>query len=131
MSVRILVIEDDPPWRALLRELLTIMGYEVLDAAEGFFGAQRAVIERPDLIVLDLGLPHIHGFRVLEELKRRAELAEIPVVVVSGYDDVATRRTVRELGAAAFLSKLVTPDEILATVRDCLGEDVAQWRAGT
>ncbi len=116
-----LVVEDDPPWRALLKELLTREGYEVLEAAEGFFAAQRAIIERPDLIVLDLGLPHIDGFRVLQELKSRQELAQLPILVLSARDDPETQQTVRELGGDVFISKMAELEEMLATIRSYLG----------
>jgi DNA-binding response OmpR family regulator len=116
MSVRVLVVEDDPPWRLLLRQLLVGKGYEVIEAEEGFFGAQRVIIERPDLVVLDLGLPHIDGMRVLEELKQRQETAGIPIVVVSGRDDSDTRRSLREHGGVRFVSKAADPAEILRAV---------------
>jgi DNA-binding response OmpR family regulator len=84
MSVRVLVVEDDPSVRGLLHTLLTGEGYDVSTASDGLAGLVKASTERPDLMLLDLMMPDLGGIRVLEELRADPELADVPVIVVTG-----------------------------------------------
>src|SRR5262245_23127284 len=84
---RILSIDDDPFIRQLLKAQLTEHGHDVLEADTGDGGLAMARAELPDVILLDLGLPGMHGSVVLEELKASAETAGIPVIVVSAWGE--------------------------------------------
>ncbi len=77
---------------------------------------------RPDLIILDLGLPAGDGFTVMERLKQTPFLAVIPVIVVSARDGLGNQKRAFEAGAKAFLQKPVNDAELLAVVRQALGE---------
>ena len=83
----VLVVEDDPSVRGLLETLLTSEGYEVSSAADGLAGLVKASALRPRLILLDLMMPDLGGVRVLEELRNDPELADVPVIVVTGKVD--------------------------------------------
>ena len=84
---RVLVVEDDPSVRGLLHTLLTAEGYDVSTASDGLAGLVKAAQTLPDLILLDLMMPDLGGVRVLEELRDDPELADIPVIVVTGKID--------------------------------------------
>jgi DNA-binding response OmpR family regulator len=82
---RILLVEDDPNIRDLLREILTVEGYVIIEAADGEEALVCARAERPDLMLLDLMLPRKSGWSVIEELKRQQATRDIPVIVLSAF----------------------------------------------
>ncbi|MCU1692574.1 MAG: DNA-binding response regulator [Frankiales bacterium] len=87
MTNKVLVVEDDPSVRGLLDTLLSAEGYEVVTASDGLAGLVKAAATNPALILLDLMMPDLGGVRVLEELRDDPELADTPVVVVTGKVD--------------------------------------------
>jgi CheY-like chemotaxis protein len=90
----VLVIEDDADTREMYQELLTMHGFSVKTARTGMEGFTRACELKPDVILTDLGLPHIDGWEVIRRLKSDARTAAIPVVVITG-------RSTSELDAMA------------------------------
>lgn len=81
---KVLVVDDHPPARLLLRRVLQGLGeYEIIEAANGFEALEKALTERPDLIILDLMMPEMDGFAVLDALKNNPHTAGIPVIVVT------------------------------------------------
>jgi DNA-binding response OmpR family regulator len=97
-------------------------GYQVVLAPDAVAAISTARAERPDLIILDIGLPGGDGFVVLERLKAVSELALIPVIVLSARHPTPNRDRALEAGALAFLQKPVDIEEFLAAVRKALGE---------
>ncbi|WP_031597733.1 ATP-binding protein [Ferrovum myxofaciens] len=95
-SMTVLVIDDEPSVREYIRECLRGQGYRLLLAANGRDGIQAAIEHDPDLIILDLMMPGISGFEVVEELKRHPTACDIPVVIFSAKD--LTREEVMRLG---------------------------------
>ena len=86
-AVRVLVVEDDPSVRGLLQTLLSAEGYEVATASDGLAGLVKATSSPPALVLLDLMMPDLGGVRVLEEMRDDPDLADIPVIVVTGKVD--------------------------------------------
>lgn len=84
---RVLVVEDDPSVRGLLQTLLTAEGYDVVTASDGLAGLVKAAATKPALMLLDLMMPDLGGVRVLEEVRDDPELADTPVIVVTGKVD--------------------------------------------
>jgi len=114
---KILVIEDDAVARADLEARLAANGYIVARAADAASALTVVNRERPDLILLDLGLPGGDGFLVLERLRKIAALAVIPVLVITGRSDAETRKRVEALGVAPLLAKPVETEVLLAAIR--------------
>jgi CheY-like chemotaxis protein len=98
---RVLVVDDDADVRTAIAEVLSVEGFSVTEAADGFEGLRRAREEHPDVILLDLLMPRMDGYGFRAEQRADAALADIPVVVISGADESKAG----ELGAAAFLHK--------------------------
>ena len=120
MSRSILVVEDDPSVRGLLHTLLTAEGYEVATASDGLAGLVKAATTSPDLILLDLMMPDLGGVRVLEELRDDPEMAQTPVVIVTGQvDAVPGMRAL--LGEANVFIKPFGVAELLTRVADLTG----------
>src|SRR6266513_2281054 len=117
---KILVIEDDPVARADLQARLTAQGYPVALAADAASAVTAVNRERPDLILLDLGLPAGDGFLVLERLRKIKTLAAIPVLIITGRSDAETRKRVEAMGVAPVLVKPVGTEALLAAIRSAL-----------
>ena len=115
--LRILVIDDEPPIRKLLRLGLDAQGYQTLEAPNGK-AALELVAEKPDLIILDLGLPDIQGLELLRMLRARDE--SVPIVVLSSRDDEAGKVQALDLGADDYVTKPFGMAELLARLRAAL-----------
>ena len=111
---RILVVEDERDIAALVAYHLTKEGYRVRTAEGGLEALEAAGNERPDIVLLDLMLPGYSGYEVLAEMRRRPELAEIPVVVLTARRDEADRVRGLELGADDYVTKPFSVKELLA-----------------
>jgi two-component system KDP operon response regulator KdpE len=115
--LKILVIDDEPPIRKLLRMGLATQGYEVLDAPNGKV-ALDLMARKPDLILLDLGLPDMAGLDLLRTLRSRSEA--VPIVVLSSREDEAGKVAALDLGADDYVTKPFGMDELLARMRAAL-----------
>jgi len=119
---KILVVDDDPYIRLGLEVRLNAYHYDVAFAIDGATSIVEARRYKPDLILLDLGLPAGDGFSVLERLKASESLSSIPVIVVSGRDRVGNRERALKAGAKTFLQKPMANDKLLAAIRLLLEE---------
>ncbi|MGY4349266.1 two-component system KDP operon response regulator KdpE [Bradyrhizobium sp. GM7.3] len=112
-----LVIDDEPPIRKLLRMGLSTQGYEILEASNGKTALEK-LSEDPALIILDLGLPDIQGHELLRTIRARNEA--VPIVVLSSRGDEAGKVQALDLGADDYLTKPFGMDELLARLRAAL-----------
>jgi two-component system phosphate regulon response regulator PhoB len=116
VPARILVVEDERDIAALVAYHLTKEGYRVRTAEGGTEALEAAASERPDLLILDLMLPGLSGYDVLGELRRRPELIEVPVIVLTARRDEADRVKGLELGADDYVTKPFSPRELVLRV---------------
>jgi DNA-binding response OmpR family regulator len=117
---KILVVEDDDDLRQGLARRLTASGYDVVLAADGLTAVSAARTERPDLVLLDIGLPGGSGLTVLHRYSDSAALMFTPVVVLTGRDPIAIETDVRKYGVAGFLTKPADNDELLRVIERAL-----------
>ncbi len=111
---RILVVEDDDATRTALRRDLAARGLEVEEAADGTTALQRWDARRPDLVLLDLGLPDLDGIRVLRHIRREATT---PVVILSARDAEAAKIEALEAGADDYVTKPFSTGELQARIK--------------
>ena len=119
---KILIVDDD---RALVHGLNTRLeasGYNVVSAFDTPSALFKALKEKPDLIILDIGLPGGNGFIFMERLKSLIPVAGIPVIILTDRDPQINRERVLKAGAVAFLQKPAENGELLTTIRKALGE---------
>ena len=122
MPKTILIVEDDTILRDLIsRKLRKDSDYEIVEAVDGEEGIKKAKEKKPDIVLLDLILPGIDGFGVLEQLKKDSELAKIPVVILSNLGQKEEIERGMKLGATDFLIKAhFTLSEIAKKVKTLL-----------
>ncbi len=118
MKKRILIVEDQEDNRKILRDLLTSVGYDLVEATAGDQGVAMAETARPDLILMDIQLPGIDGYEATRRIKANPALRHIPIIAVTSYalsgDDVKAR----EAGCDAYVTKPFSPRALLAKVRE-------------
>ena len=119
---KILIIDDDQDLLLGLTPRLKANGYRVVCAKDAIAAITVARAEAPDLVILDLGLPAGDGFVVLERMRALADLAAIPVIVLSARDPVENKTRALDAGVMAFFQKPPDIHEFLAAIRHALGE---------
>ena len=127
MSKKILFIEDESALQKTFGEILKQEGYEMISAIDGEIGLRLANPpaggKKPDLILLDLILPKMHGFEVLKKLKEDKETKDIPVIVLTNLEKIEDVDKALELGATTYLVKAkYSLEEIVEKIKNALGE---------
>lgn len=120
MTQRILVIEDNDLNRKLFCDVLRAQGFEVEPVADGETALDTARQVSPDLIIMDIQLPNVSGIDLIEQAKRDATLATIPVLAVTAYAGKGDEARIRDAGAAGYLSKPVSIVPFMNTVKQLL-----------
>ena len=120
MSATVLICDDEAPLRELVGATLGAEGHSIAEASDGEEALERARALRPDLIVLDVGMPRRSGLEVLGELRRDPGLASIPVIMLTARAQVADRAVAAEAGADRYLSKPFSPLELAAVAGELL-----------
>lgn len=121
IGAEILVVDDDPPIRALVRQIIRRTGHESVEARDGVEAIEQIEHNLPRLIVLDLMMPRMNGWQVLEELRNRGILGRVPVLVLSA---VALQRSesLAEYGVSGVLGKPFEVGELVGMLRKILDE---------
>jgi two-component system, OmpR family, KDP operon response regulator KdpE len=117
VPLRVLVVDDEPPIRKLLRMGLTAQGYDVLEAPNGK-AALEMLDQSPNLVILDLGLPDMQGHELLKSIRKRND--SVPIVILSSRDDEAGKVQALDSGADDYVTKPFGMDELLARIRAAL-----------
>jgi DNA-binding response OmpR family regulator len=141
MGMRVLVIDDEAPIRLLCRVNLEAEGMEVLEAADGPSGLEKARAELPDVILLDVMMPGLDGWRVAEELLDDERTEQIPIIFLTARAELRDRARGIDLGGVDYVTKPFNPLELAPLVEELLariergerdelrGEKLAELRA--
>lgn len=116
-GARILIVDDEPAIRRLLETALTGYGYQVASAGDGIEATDRVVAWRPDLVLLDLGLPRMSGFEVISAIRSWSKL---PIIILSVQESEQDKIAALDAGADDYLTKPFSTGELLARVRVAL-----------
>lgn len=125
MSKKILVIEDDDIALRLIEYTLRKEGYQVLLAKNGLEGIRKAHSEEPDLIILDVMLPGIDGFEVCHRLRSEPQMAQLPILMLSGKAQEVDKATGLKVGADDYITKPVAPRELVSRIESWLTRKTA------
>jgi len=123
---RVLVVDDDPFQRTLLAKYLSAEPYEVMLAADSSEAFAMAMADRPDLILMDVLLPHVDGLEATRRIRANPDLAKIPVVMLTGKSGREVVIESRRAGATDFMVKPIDRKVLIAKVREMLGEPAGQ-----
>ncbi|MDP2720931.1 MAG: response regulator [bacterium] len=122
-KIKVLLIEDEKEVAELYKLKLTLDGYEVVTADNGQEGLEKAFKENPELIFLDIKMPGMDGFEVLKKLRESPKTKELPVVILSNFDEQDLIEKGLTLGANEFLIKSqFTPEDISRKVKSWVNE---------
>ncbi len=123
MAQKILFVEDETALQKTIGDILKQEKYKVVSAMDGEAGLQMARTEKPDLILLDLVLPKMHGFEVLKALKADEATKYIPIIVLTNLESMGDIEKALELGATTYLVKAsYTLEEVVQKIKKTLGE---------
>ena len=121
---KILFIEDEPTLQKTFGDIIREKGYKMVSALDGETGLKLVEIENPDLILLDVILPKMHGFEVLEKLKKNPKTKEIPVIILTNLERTEDVDKAIELGATTYLVKTsYSLEEVIEKIRKTLNTD--------
>jgi two-component system cell cycle response regulator DivK len=116
MSDQLLIIEDNVQNLYMMRFLLEKNGFAVIGAENGKKGIDAALRHRPQAILLDIQLPEMDGYAVVEELKKHPELAKIPIIAVTSYAMVGDRERILAAGANGYIEKPIDPETFVSEI---------------
>jgi len=123
MAKTILFIEDESALQKTFGDILGKEGYDMISALDGEIGLKLARSKKPDLILLDLVLPKVHGFEVLKELKSDLGTKDIPIIVLTNLEAIEDVNKAIELGAKTYLVKTqYNLEEVVEKVKKAIGE---------
>lgn len=117
----ILFIEDESDLQKTFGDILKQEGYKMVSALDGEAGLKLAKAQKPDLILLDIILPKVHGFEVLKKLKEDSETKDIPIIVLTNLESGGDVEKALELGATTYLVKAnYTLEEVISKIKKAL-----------
>jgi DNA-binding response OmpR family regulator len=124
LSQSVLVVDDEPMARTLLRLMLVRAGFEVSEAENGFDALEKVEGNLPDLILLDVMMPGMDGFTVCQKVRAREETAELPIIMLSAKTDSDSINRGLLVGATKYLTKPISPEELTKHVRSALNNSI-------
>lgn len=127
---KVLVVDDDPAIRRLVRAWLEVGDVMVLEATNGEEAVQIAAIEAPDVILLDIAMPVLNGIDACRRLRELPTTANVPIIMLTAKGMVEDRRAAKEAGATRFITKPFSPLALRMEMRAYLEEKPAETKPG-
>ena len=123
MAKKILIVEDNEVNRVLMRDLLAYHGYEIIEAADGAEGIQKAKKVRPDLILMDIQMPIMDGIQAITHLKADPETRDLKIVGITSFAMKGDRERILQAGCDEYVAKPINTRELPKLVKRLLGEE--------
>ncbi|PRY65711.1 response regulator receiver protein [Vreelandella songnenensis] len=122
---KVLIVDDEPNIVLSIEFLMEQAGFEVISAADGEQAIERVGTDTPDIILLDISLPGMSGFDVLEALRSRPTTAQLPIIMLTAHGREVEREKGAALGASAYITKPFSTQALVEQVQTLLGEKTA------
>ncbi|HEX7534010.1 MAG TPA: response regulator [Syntrophales bacterium] len=122
MAKKILIVDDEPNIVKVLASRLKANNYDIVGAYDGVQAMKKAVVEKPDLIIMDYKMPAGNGITVFENIQKILELAIIPVIFITAFPARDIKDKVMAMGATDFITKPFDPEDLLHKVKKALGD---------
>lgn len=119
--VKVLIVDDALEARMLVGRFLGVKGFDVIEAGNGAEGVEAALAHRPDVVLMDLNMPVMDGFRATREIRSHPELAGVTIVALTAEEDAVSREAIFEAGCDAFVRKPIDFEQLLSKLTP--GED--------
>ncbi len=113
MKAKVLIVEDNEQNLYLITYILEKNGYEVVQARDGLEGIEKAIINKPDLILMDIQLPGMDGLTVASKLKAMPEVADAPIIAVTSYAMMGDKERILTSGCTGYIEKPINPDTFI------------------
>jgi two-component system cell cycle response regulator DivK len=123
MSKRILMVEDTEDNRQIMRDLMSITNYELIEARDGAEGVALAALHKPDLILMDIQLPVMDGYEATRRIKADPALMHIPIIAVTSYALSGDEAKTLAAGCEGYVAKPFSPRLLLAKIREFLPQE--------
>lgn len=120
---KILVVDDEPDVLEMVVRALEADGFQTISAFDGLSALDLAESEQPDLVLLDIMMPMMSGYEVIEQLKANPQTQRIPVVCLTSAESLSARARSRKAGAAGMIMKPFAPSELVQELRKVLAQD--------
>ncbi|MEM7801454.1 MAG: response regulator [Chloroflexota bacterium] len=120
MGKSVLIVDDEPMARTLLRLMLIRSGYDVIEATDGYDALEKLRTVLPDLVILDVMMPGLNGIEVCSTIRQEPATSRLPVIMLSAKSDSASINDGLDAGATKYLTKPVSPDELTSQVNEVL-----------
>ena len=124
----ILIVDDSPTIRRMVKASLTPLGVEFIEAASGLEAIEQLAIGAIQLMILDLNMPDMHGLEVLGFVRANQKFQQLPILVLTTRDDADSRSAAMQAGATTYLTKPFTPQTLLAEARGMIDRAVERAR---
>lgn len=122
MKSRVLIVEDQEDLRDVLRLALEGAGYSVIEAQNGREGVEQAILERPDLVIMDIQMPVLDGYDATREIKASPDISRTPIIALSSFAMKGDEEKARAAGCDDYVTKPFSPKQMVALVRNYIGE---------
>ena len=120
MSWSVLVVDDEPMARTLIRLMLVRAGFEVIEARDGFAALEKLESDSADIMILDVMMPGMDGFAVCETVRQESALQNLPIIMLSAKTDQESVSKGLQVGADKYLTKPISPEDLTRHVKDLL-----------
>lgn len=117
----ILIVDDEPYMIRLLQHHVERAGYRMVKAVNGREALERVEMEKPDLVIMDVMMPELNGLEVLNQIRKKAETANLPVIIMTANAQRFTKEEAETAGVSAFLTKPFSPTQLMIEIRKQLG----------
>ncbi len=120
MTYTVLIVDDEPITRKLLRMMLTRANYQVMEASDGYEALEAIAGNIPDVVLLDVMMPGMNGYTVCTRIRSQQKTAKLPIIMLSARGDSDGIRQAMEVGATQFMNKPITPNDLMAQLQKVL-----------
>ena len=117
MTKAILTVDDSPSLRLVLREALTDAGHRVVEAEDGIAALEWLASNEPQLVITDITMPRLDGLALIEQLRRRDDMSDIPILVLTTESAPESKAKARAAGATGWIAKPFDPDKLNSAIR--------------
>lgn len=114
---RILIVDDSPTQLNGISKILTKHGYEIIIAEDGAQGVEKAVSEKPDIILMDVVMPNLNGFQATRQITKNPETSHIPVIMLTSKDQETDKVWAERQGASDYLTKPPKENDLLVKIK--------------